>query len=57
MFPTFVQSFGDQFFAVIINLIGTISGAVFTSVVSALATNILAPILQGFAQSVGITTA
>jgi len=57
MFPPFVQSFGDQFFAVMINLIGTISGAIFTSVVSAIATNILAPMLQGFAQSVGITTA
>ncbi|HWL93356.1 MAG TPA: hypothetical protein VNT79_07460 [Phycisphaerae bacterium] len=57
MFPTFVQSFGDQFFAVLINLVGTIGGAIFTSIIGALSSQILTPLFQGIAQSLGIPEA
>ncbi len=56
MFPPFVQSFGDQFFAVIINLIGSITGAFFTNIINALGSTVFIPLLQGLAQALGITT-
>ncbi len=54
MFPPFVNSFGDQFFAVMINLIGTVSASFFSAIVGAFATNILGPFLQSLAVTLGL---
>lgn len=56
--PPFVGSFGDQFFAVMINMIGTVVGGVLTSTIntlfSALSANVLAPIFKSLAQLLGL---
>jgi len=56
MFPTFVQSFGDQLFAVAINLIGTVLGGIATSVFNAISTGFLLPLIKSISQSLGLPT-
>ncbi|HKQ46578.1 MAG TPA: hypothetical protein VJZ71_00745 [Phycisphaerae bacterium] len=44
--PPFVDSFGDQFTAVIINTIGTILSGVFVSLFGSFVTNVISPFLE-----------
>ena len=54
MFPPFVQSFGDQFFAVMINMVGSIFTAMFTTLFSAISTTLIVPFLEGLGQGAGL---
>lgn len=54
MFPPFVQSFGDQFFAVLINMIGSVLAGVFNTLFSAISTTLIVPFLQGIGQNAGL---
>jgi hypothetical protein len=54
--PPFVDSFGDQFGAVMINLIGTILGGLFSSLFSALSSTIFVPLFRGIATALGLPT-
>lgn len=52
--PPFVDSFGDQFTAVLINAIGTIAASLFSTIFSIVATNVLTPMLQAIVAGFGI---
>lgn len=54
MFPTFVNSFSDQFSAVLINLVGTIFGSMFTIVFGSFTTNVLGPLFKSIAAAMGL---
>jgi len=54
MFPSFVSSFGDQLTAVVINLIGTITGSFFNGFVSALVSTFVTPLLNNIADVLGV---
>ncbi len=54
MFPPVVDSFGNQLTAVMINLVGTVLGAVFTTIVGAFTNNIIAPLFKSIAIALGI---
>ena len=56
MFPPFVQSFGDQFDAVLINLVGTILGGLATSLFNAVSTGFLVPLFKGISAALGLPT-
>lgn len=60
MFPPFVSSFGDQFFAVVINAVGTILstvlGGVLSASFSAFVTNFLSPMMKNISCALGILT-
>lgn len=56
MFPPFINSFGDQVTAVLINSIGTILAGVLNAFYSNVITTIVAPILKSFAAGLGIGT-
>ena len=45
--PPFVDSFGDQFTAVIINTIGTIMSGIFVALFGSIVTNVISPFLEG----------
>ncbi|MFO0972099.1 MAG: hypothetical protein U1A27_01495 [Phycisphaerae bacterium] len=55
MFPTFVTSFQDQAFAVLINLVGTVLGGFMTSLFGALAnsfaTGFLTPLFKALSDA------
>lgn len=52
MFPAFVQSFGDQFFAIVLNLIGSVGTALFSSVFSAVSSTVLVPLFEAIVQAI-----
>ncbi|MBK8267282.1 MAG: hypothetical protein IPK83_02850 [Planctomycetes bacterium] len=54
MFPPFIDSFGNQFTAVIINVVGTVLGGVITGVFNAFSTGFLAPLFKSIAAALGI---
>ncbi len=54
MFPPFVNSFGDQFTAVLINLVGTVSAGLFVSIFNAVIGTVVTPLLESFATGAGI---
>ena len=54
MFPTFVSSFGDQFFAVMINMVGAVFTGVFNTLFSAISTTLIVPLLKNFGAGVGL---
>ena len=56
MFPPFINSFGDQVTAVLINSIGTILAGVLNAFFSNVITTVVAPLLKGFAAGLGVGT-
>lgn len=54
MYPPFVQSFGDQFFAAMINMIGSVFTGIFNTLFSAISTTLIVPFLQSIGQSAGL---
>lgn len=54
MFPPFIDSFGDQFSAVIINAIGTIFAGFFGGITNAFINGFLTPLFKSFAGAVGV---
>jgi hypothetical protein len=55
MFPPFVSSFGDQFTAVLINMVGSILIGVFNTLFSAVSTTLIVPFLQSLAPGTGMS--
>ncbi len=49
MFPQFVDSFGDQFSAVLINLVGSILTALFNGIIGAFINAFIVPFFEGIA--------
>ena len=56
MFPPFINSFGDQAFAVIINFMGSALGSLFTILFTAFTNSILNPMLKSIAAALGLPT-
>jgi hypothetical protein len=56
MFPTFVNSFSEQFNSVLINLVGTVLGSMFTLVFGSFTTNVLGPFFKSLAEAMGLPT-
>ncbi|MBX3397072.1 MAG: hypothetical protein KF841_17095 [Phycisphaerae bacterium] len=54
MFPPFIDSFGNQLTAVLINVVGTVLGGVLTGVFNAFSTGFLAPFFKSIAVTLGI---
>lgn len=55
MFPPFIDSFGNQFTAVMINMMGTVFGGFFTAVIGAFVNAFLTPLFKGIAAGFGVT--
>lgn len=55
MFPPFIDSFGEQFSAVIINAIGTIFSGVAVGLMNAFITGFLTPVFKTIAGALGFT--
>ncbi len=51
MFPTFVTSFQDQFFAVFINLVGTVLGSFMSTLFSTVGKGFFEPLLLALTKS------
>ncbi len=51
MFPTFVTSFQEQLFAVLINLLGTVFGSFFSTLFSTIGTGFFVPLLSAIARA------
>ena len=49
MFPPFINSFGDQFFAVMLNAVGTIMAGVLNTFFSSIITTVITPLLKNLA--------
>ncbi len=56
MFPPFVSSFGDQLFAVMINLVGTVASGLFNSLFTSFVATVVTPWLKNLATGLGLTT-
>ena len=56
MFPPFINSFGDQVTAVLINSIGTILAGVLNAFFSNVITTVVGPLLKSFAAGLGVAT-
>lgn len=56
MFPPFINSFGDQVTAVLINSIGTILAGVLNAAFSSFVVTFLTPLLKSLAAAFGIGT-
>ncbi len=54
MFPPFVSSFGDQFFAVMINMVGAVFTGIFNTLFSAITTTLIVPFLNSLGQGAGM---
>lgn len=54
MFPPFIDSFGNQFSAVVINAFGTILAGVFNSLFSAFTTSFITPLWKAIAAALGL---
>ncbi|MCK6456363.1 MAG: hypothetical protein L6Q92_07515 [Phycisphaerae bacterium] len=54
MFPPFIDSFGDQLSAVLINTFGTILAGIFGGVINAFVTGFLTPLFRSVAAAIGI---
>lgn len=54
MFPPFVDSFGAQFNAVLINMFGTIFAGLIGSVLSAFVTSFVTPLFKSIAAALGL---
>jgi hypothetical protein len=53
MFPPFIDSFGDQFGAVMINALGTIFSGFISGIINAFVSGFLIPIFQTLATALG----
>ncbi len=56
MFPPFVDGFGDQFSAVMINAFGTVFAGFFGGIINAFVNGFLTPLFKSFAGTLGVAT-
>lgn len=54
MFPPFIDSFGNQFTAVMINAVGSIMVSMFGGLITAFTTGILGPWFKSIGQAIGL---
>jgi len=55
MFPPFVDSFGAQFNAVLINMFGTVTATLVGSILSAFVTSFITPFFKSIAEALGLS--
>lgn len=56
MFPPFIDSFGNQFTAVMINSVGSIMVAMFSGFMTAFTTGILGPLFKSLGEALGLSS-
>ncbi len=54
MFPPFVDSFGNQFTAVLINMIGSVLGGFLNAIFGSFVTIFITPFFENIASGVGL---